>query len=272
MAKFLTLNTHSLLGENVEEKLKILGDEIFSGDYDVVCLQEVNQLMTSDTTQDLPGYCPVAGEIAIHEDNYGLQLARYLAQKGTTYYWSYAYNHVGYDRFNEGVAILSKEPLEASSVLVSKSDDPSDYHTRKMLFCQTVVDGKKTCVASAHFSWLKDGFLDEWENAVEALAAQGESLVIMGDFNNPANTKGYQAILDSKLSLRDTYAEADVKEGENTIEADIDGWEGNKDALRIDFIFATKNFVPQTSKVVFDGKKMPSISDHFGVSCEATVN
>jgi maltose 6'-phosphate phosphatase len=92
MAKFLTLNTHSLLGENVEEKLKILGDEIFSGDYDVVCLQEVNQLMTSDTTQDLPGYCPVAGEIAIHEDNYGLQLARYLAQKGTTYYWSYAYN------------------------------------------------------------------------------------------------------------------------------------------------------------------------------------
>ena len=94
----------------------------------------------------------------------------------------------------------------------------------------------------------------------------------MGDFNNPANTKGYQAILDSKLSLRDTYAEADVKEGENTIEADIDGWEGNKDALRIDFIFATKNFVPQTSKVVFDGKKMPAISDHFGVSCEATVN
>lgn len=62
----------------------------------------------------------------------------------------------------------------------------------------------------------------------------------MGDFNNPANTKGYQAILDSKLLLRDTYAEADVKEGENTIEADIDGWEGNKDALRIDFIFATK--------------------------------
>ena len=50
MAKFLTLNTHSLLGENVEEKLKILGDEIFSGDYDVVCLQEVNQLMTSATT------------------------------------------------------------------------------------------------------------------------------------------------------------------------------------------------------------------------------
>ena len=198
MAKFLTLNTHSLLGENVEEKLKILGDEIFSGDYDVVCLQEVNQLMTSDTTQDLPGYCPVAGEIAIHEDNYGLQLARYLAQKGTTYYWSYAYNHVGYDRFNEGVAIFSKEPLEASSVLVSKSDDPSDYHTRKMLFCQTVVDGKKTCVASAHFSWLKDGFLDEWENAVEALAAQGESLVIMGDFNNPAGViqiteaKGWQ--------------------------------------------------------------------------------
>ena len=94
----------------------------------------------------------------------------------------------------------------------------------------------------------------------------------MGSFNNPANTMGYQAILHSKLLLRDTYAEADVKEGEKTIEADIDGWEGNKDALRIDFIFATKNFVSQTSRVVFDGKKMSAISDHFGVSCEATVN
>ena len=78
MAKFLTLNTHSLLGENVERKLEILGDEIFSGDYDVVCLQEVNQLITSDTTQDLPGYCPVTGEIA---DNYGLQLARYRPKR-----------------------------------------------------------------------------------------------------------------------------------------------------------------------------------------------
>lgn len=151
MAKFLTLNTHSLLGENVERKLEILGDEIFSGDYDVVCLQEVNQLITSDTTQDLPGYCPVAGEIAIHEDNYGLQLVRYLAQKGTTYYWSYAYNHVGYDRFNEGVAILSKEPLEASSVLVSKSDDPSDYHTRKMLFAKPLSTERKPALQARIF-------------------------------------------------------------------------------------------------------------------------
>ena len=268
MAKFLTLNTHSLLGENVERKLEILGDEIFSGDYDIVCLQEVNQLITSDTTQDLPGYCPVAGEIAIHEDNYGLQLVRYLAQKGAKYYWSYAYNHVGYDRFNEGVAIFSKEPLEASSVLVSKSDDPSDYHTRKMLFCQTVVDGKKTCVASAHFSWLKDGFLDEWENAVEALAAQGESLVIMGDFNNPTDTAGYDMILNSPLDLQDSHKVAKSIQGDHTIIEDIDGWEGNKQSLKVDHVFTSKDIEIQSSTVVFDGGESPIVSDHFGLAVD----
>lgn len=269
MAKFLTLNTHSLLGEDIEGKMKALGDEILRGDYDAVCLQEINQLETTEDAAELPGYCPVEGEISIHEDNYGLNLVRYLAENGATYYWSYAYNHIGYDRFNEGVMILSKNPIEASEVTVSDCTDQTDYHTRKMVIGKTLVDGRKTVVASGHFSWLKDGFLREWENAAAALSAAGDSIVVMGDFNNPANTEGYNAVMSGPLGLRDTYADASVKKGENTIKADIDGWEGNKDALRIDFIFATSDFAAKESEVVFDGTRTPVISDHFGVSCVA---
>ena len=29
-----------------------------------------------------------------------------LSEQGENYYWTWAYNHIGYDRYHEGVAIL----------------------------------------------------------------------------------------------------------------------------------------------------------------------
>lgn len=58
-------------------------------------------------------------------------LKSYLS-KGKNYYWTWAYNHIGYDRYHEGVAILSKTPIEAREILVSDVDDPTDYHTRRV--------------------------------------------------------------------------------------------------------------------------------------------
>lgn len=267
MASFLTLNTHSLMGENIEAKLQSLGEMILKKDCDVVCLQEINQEKDSPVIGPIDNFCPVPDQFPLHEDNYALALVRYLKDKGANYYFSYAYNHIGYDHFNEGVAILAKEPLESQSFVVSKTDDPTDYHTRRILVSKTQINGQELYAVSAHFSWLKDGFLAEWQKAVQALA-QKHPLVVMGDFNNPAQTKGYQAILDSELGLQDTYQAARKKSGGPTIEADIDGWEGNSEALRIDFIFATAEFEPVLSEVVFDGQTGPVISDHRGVFCQ----
>ncbi|HCO71570.1 MAG TPA: hydrolase, partial [Enterococcus sp.] len=39
--KVLTLNTHSWLEENQLEKCKMIAQEIATGDYDIIALQEV---------------------------------------------------------------------------------------------------------------------------------------------------------------------------------------------------------------------------------------
>ncbi len=43
--KVLTLNTHSWLEDGQEAKLKVIAQEIAAGDYDLIALQEVNQLL-----------------------------------------------------------------------------------------------------------------------------------------------------------------------------------------------------------------------------------
>ena len=45
--KFLTLNTHSWMEKEAEEKFQILLQDILDKDYDLICFQEINQEMTS---------------------------------------------------------------------------------------------------------------------------------------------------------------------------------------------------------------------------------
>ena len=54
MAKFLTLNTHSWMEEEQESKLNQLAERILQEKYDVICLQEVNQLVESKQIVQAP--------------------------------------------------------------------------------------------------------------------------------------------------------------------------------------------------------------------------
>ena len=58
--KLLTINVHSWLEENQLEKLNILAKTIVEKKYDVVAMQEVNQLINSADVHD-----------GIKEDNFG---------------------------------------------------------------------------------------------------------------------------------------------------------------------------------------------------------
>ena len=58
--KLLTINVHSWLEENQIEKLNILAKTIVEKKYDVVAMQEVNQLINSADVHD-----------GIKEDNFG---------------------------------------------------------------------------------------------------------------------------------------------------------------------------------------------------------
>ena len=270
MAKFLTLNTHSWMEEDQESKLNQLAERIFQEKYDVICLQEVNQLVESEQVVQAPFYQAVEGSISLHEDNFALCLVERLAEKGLTYYWSWAYNHIGFDRYHEGVAVLSRKPLKARELLVSEANDPADYHTRKVLLAETEVDGQEVLAASCHLSWWDKGFQGEWAKLEAALLQSPSSLLLMGDFNNPVGQQGYQAILASPLQLQDSHAVAGRTEGQATVEGQIAGWDDNQHALKIDYIFTSQGLKVAKSAVVFDGQRGPVVSDHFGV--EAEVN
>ncbi|HHL9982695.1 TPA: endonuclease/exonuclease/phosphatase family protein, partial [Streptococcus pyogenes] len=112
--------------------------------------------------------------------------------RGQHYYWSWAYNHIGYDIYQEGVAILSKQPIHVSDILVSAMADETDYRTRRSLIAKTTLDGKEVAVVNVHLSWFDKGFLGEWEKLEKELLTLNCPLLLMGDFNNPTDQDGYQ--------------------------------------------------------------------------------
>jgi len=104
--KLLTINVHSWLEENQLEKLNILAKVIVEKNYDVVAMQEVNQLINSEDVQQ-----------GIKTDNFGkllLDKIREYGEEGYSYYWTYS--HIGFDKFEEGLAILAKGEVVAGTL------------------------------------------------------------------------------------------------------------------------------------------------------------
>ena len=109
--KCLTLNAHSFRENLPLKRLFDLAEHILEVDYDIICLQEINQRLETAVASDLENFTALSDFPKVHEDNYALYLVNYLKKHGRTYYWSWVYNHISYDEYNEGVAILSKTPF-----------------------------------------------------------------------------------------------------------------------------------------------------------------
>lgn len=251
--------------EDAQGKFEILKEQILKARYDIICFQEVNQEMDAKVVETDGYYQALPSAVAIHEDHFVALLVEELAKEGLQYYWTWAYNHIGYDHLNEGVAVLSLQPLKASEILVSDVDDPTDYHTRRVAVAETTVDGKDLAVASVHLSWWDKGFQEEWARIEDRFAGLGKSLILAGDFNNPAGLEGYQAILASPLKLQDAYQVAKELRGSYTVGPGIDGWKGNEDPLRIDYVFTSQDVTVDRLSVIFDGENLPLVSDHYGL-------
>ena len=107
--KILTLNTHSLVEENSEEKLKWFVEGILREKPDIIALQEVNQ--TADEgwmdPQMLAGQYPVPGCMKIRKDNFAARCAHLLREAGLECFWAWVPVKLGYGKFDEGVAVLS---------------------------------------------------------------------------------------------------------------------------------------------------------------------
>ncbi|MDT2662901.1 endonuclease/exonuclease/phosphatase family protein [Enterococcus hulanensis] len=253
-----------------QKQLETLANQIAKEEYDFIGLQEVNQLMTSPLAKLDKYFQPTSKQQTVHQDNFLFCLVEKLKSLGCYYYWSWSYNHVGYDIYHEGTGLLSRTPMKAENYLISERSDPTDYHTRRAVIGETIIDGQKIIVANGHFSWWqndKTAFAFEWGALEKVLSEKQGSLIIMGDFNNDAkiNGEGYDMVKGSSLKLQDAFVAAKSKFDEYTVEEAIDGWSENAEKLRIDYIFTSQDFNVVSYRIVFNDKNESIISDHYGV-------
>ncbi|MBR5525163.1 MAG: endonuclease/exonuclease/phosphatase family protein, partial [Brochothrix sp.] len=111
--KFLTLNTHSLMGDYDCPQAVTLANFISHNDVDVIALQEVNQSIAADTVTTLPSRYYNCSTIPLKNDNFALEVINHLATLACDYYFTWLPSHIGYDRYDEGLALLSKKPIIA---------------------------------------------------------------------------------------------------------------------------------------------------------------
>ncbi len=259
--KILTLNTHSLSGENNSANCHILCDVIEKERPDIIALQEVNQYMEKESVPEVKGHIPV-GEIPLKESNFALSMHKILTAMKLDYQFSWLGMKKGYDKFDEGLAVFSLSPIkEAKSLLLSTTSDYNNFKKRMALLVET-EDG---VFINCHLGWEKDEeepFCDQVKR-LNACFNFKKQMYLMGDFNVPPESDGYKMI--TSYGWCDTFLMAKERIGEATIMGKIDGWEKNKENLRIDYIFANREVQVKKSEVMFDGDKTPQISDHFGL-------
>ena len=107
------------------------------------------------------------------------------------------HSHIGFGRYLEGCAILSRFGFtRREAAYVSSSGDLKDIHARKVVmgtvdvpYCGPVD------VYSAHLSWWSEGFRGQWERLrrwSEEIRRPGSAgTLLCGDFNVPPGSEGY---------------------------------------------------------------------------------
>lgn len=263
--KLLTLNTHSLMEKDYDDKLNIFVNSVIKHNVDLIALQEIMQPINANMCNF---ECINAGKIPLKEGNHGLNIIKALASKGEKYNLVWLGFKKSYGKFDEGLAILTKENIEEIKVIdTTPFDEYENWKTRKALGVK--IGGE--WFYSVHFGWW-DSFKHEFEQLKNSIENK-EKNWIMGDFNSPAceREKGYDLVTAN--GFYDTYSLAINKDDGFTASTKIDGW-GEMDNIRnvrIDYIFVTERTKIQSSFTIFNGINEPIISDHFGILLDSEV-
>ena len=275
--KILTLNTHSLQEENYQQKLNWFVEGILKEMPDIIAMQEVNQTAGTELMdlEMLEGQYPIPGCMPICRDNHAAVVANRLRQAGIECYWVWLPIKLGYDKYDEGVAILSLgRPIRCVDKFpISKVNDYYNWRTRAVLGVQ--VEGLDDWFYSLHMGWWDDsenGFLEQWKILSSCIA--GKRLCgpvwLMGDFNAPDVVTGQSYEHMTACGWIDTYRIAQFKDCGITVPGVIDGWreklQGRRiDGMRLDYIWCNQKKEVVSSRVMYNGMKEPVVSDHFGV-------
>lgn len=249
--------------QEYDKKLEIFIKAIERLQPDVIALQEVMQPFDAEIITSHEG---VVGEIPIKNGNHAANIVCGLSKLGVDYnlYWTGIKK--SYDRYDEGVAILSKKQADnVCTITLSPFDDYYNWKTRKAL---AVMIGD--CLfCTVHMGWWNDAqspFQYEFNSLISGLPPCKQTW-LMGDFNSIADErgKGYDMVL--KSGFLDTYNLALTKDCGATADSHIDGWrkEEKKKRIRIDYIFTDQNEKINSSFTIFNGTNEQIVSDHFGI-------
>lgn len=263
--KCLTVNTHSWLESEKQAQLKRLAQFIATEGIDIIALQEVSQ--TKEQTSVFPDdfFCPTPQMPVIRADNFVLLLIEELLILDQEYYWSWTFSCISHERYEEGVALLSKAPLRSREYTASKTVDPKDDRTRKILTAVTEVAGDNVIVGSCRFSQAgTEAFSFEWQTTEEYFKESEFPLLLLGDFNTPAGSEDYQRILASPLGLKDSYQSAAERSSARAVEKS-DAGRKESESERFDYVFASQEWTIEKAVVVFDDYTASTISEHSGV-------
>ena len=269
--KLLTLNTHSLIEQNYQRKLLDFVRAVSMEKPEIIALQEVNQTISAKAVEGrINEYFPCRDNITIRSDNHVFNAAQLLCKNGVDYYWTYLPIKNGYGRFEEGLAIMSLNPIiETEIITVSGIDDYNNWKTRKLIGIRT-QNYPDEWFFSVHYGWWDDEeepFAKQWQKT-DMYMKKHNRVWLMGDFNNASDVanQGYDIILNS--GWYDSYTLAENKDNGVTVAKAIDGWKDKVSidiGMRIDQIWCSQKASVESSKVVFNGINYPIVSDHYGV-------
>ncbi len=276
--KLVTINTHSLIEENYQQKLEQFVDFICEEQPDLIAMQEVNQSVDAPVYDyPLTGYSPTSDKMPpVRLDNHALQAARRFHNKKLPYHWTWLPVKIGYGKYDEGMAIFSKAPItEISHFYISSFTDYSYWKTRQVLGVK--IAGFDDWFYTVHMGWWndeEDAFPVQWERFQRQLSKSSSNIWLLGDFNSPAEVRNEGYDLVKVSGFFDTYDLAKCKDSGITVEGVIDGWRdklinpNSIKGMRIDHIWCKNPCKVNYSKVIFNGENAPIISDHFGIMIE----
>ncbi|SJM90473.1 Endonuclease/exonuclease/phosphatase [Crenothrix polyspora] len=252
----MILNLHCYQEDNQDDKFSQIAKAIDDLAVDVVCFQEAAELWNDG-----------AGD-------WNTNAAKIINDRLDKPYYIYAnWSHLGFDKYREGVAILSRYPLpETEARYVSETNDVYSIHSRKVVMAQVQVPYMGLVnIFSAHLSWWEDGFAHQFENLHGWAAEKHDNHVVgtllCGDFNISPGSQGYQLVMDSN-DYGDQFLIANSPDVTQKIfQVNDPYWQHQPvDDYRIDYIFMHKTSVLKvcSGRVLFTDTDYGKVSDHCG--------
>ena len=244
-----------------EREAQIIAEAVAHLKIDVICFQEVGEYMHDPITQPY-GHSP---------SNFAFRICRKLRHWGQWYHIHQDWSHIGFHRWREGTAILSRLPMRHNySAYVSTDHGKKNYMSRNVtVSCIDVPHFGLLHIANVHLSWAHHGFYDEYQRLRNLIRSRDHFGVrgdlMVGDFNAPAGEQAYNHIVGNAEYIDQFHELHPQHFYQPSYRGQIDGWK-NSPPKRIDHIFK-RNGHPLRIKsmdTIFNDQFYPTVSDHFG--------